>query len=86
MRITCCIVIFFLFIVYNHSAFAQANMYNNFGSAIQKNPNRICDNTKIRHLPSFAPNYDMQAGLAKTIDWFIKPENLAKYKHDIYNL
>lgn len=44
------------------------------------------DNTKIRELTGFQPAYDIRLGLKKTIDWFIQPGNLAKYKADIYNI
>lgn len=45
-----------------------------------------CDNTKIQKLTGFLPVYDIRSGLKKTIDWFICPKNLAKYKVDIYNV
>lgn len=45
-----------------------------------------CDNTKIRGLTGFEPEYSIRDGLQKTIDWLIQPENLAKYKADIYNV
>jgi nucleoside-diphosphate-sugar epimerase len=45
-----------------------------------------CDNTKIRNLTCFEPQYNIRQGLKETIDWFTKPENLAKYKADIYNV
>lgn len=45
-----------------------------------------CDNTKIRELTGFIPEYDIRRGLQATIDWFIRPENLAKYKANIYNV
>jgi len=45
-----------------------------------------CDNTKINNLTKFVPKYTIQEGLKKTIDWFTDPENLRKYKTDIYNL
>lgn len=45
-----------------------------------------CDNTKIRELTGFQPEYDLRDGLQETIDWFLRPENLAKYKAGIYNL
>lgn len=45
-----------------------------------------CDNTKIRELTGFEPEYDLMRGLQETIDWFLRPENLAKYKAKIYNL
>lgn len=45
-----------------------------------------CDNTKIRQLTGFEPEFDIKVGLKRTIDWFTRPENLAKYKTDIYNV
>lgn len=45
-----------------------------------------CDNTKIKELTDFEPMYDIRAGLEKTAEWFAKPENLSKFKHNIYNV
>ena len=45
-----------------------------------------CDNTKIKKLTGFIPETDIRTGLKMTIDWFKKPENLSKYKHEIYNV
>jgi NAD dependent epimerase/dehydratase len=45
-----------------------------------------CDNTLIKELTDFKPQYDIQTGLSRTIDWFLNPDNLKKYKTDIYNL
>jgi nucleoside-diphosphate-sugar epimerase len=45
-----------------------------------------CDNTKIRELTGFVPKYTIQEGLKKTIEWFANPENLRKYKANIYNV
>ncbi|MGJ8692785.1 MAG: NAD-dependent 4,6-dehydratase LegB [Thalassotalea sp.] len=45
-----------------------------------------CNNEKINTLTGFMPEYNIETGLKKTIDWFIQKENLAKYKHDIYNV
>lgn len=45
-----------------------------------------CDNSKIHELTGFAPEYSIDQGLKATIDWFTKPENLSKYKADIYNV
>lgn len=45
-----------------------------------------CDNTKIRDLTGFVPQYTIRNGLDKTIAWFTNPENLKKYKADIYNV
>jgi len=46
----------------------------------------IGDNTKITTLTSWRPSQDLQAGLKETIDWFKKPENLARYKAWLYNI
>ncbi len=45
-----------------------------------------CDNSKIKKLTGFKPHVDIQTGLKETISWFLKPENLSKYKSDIYNV
>jgi len=45
-----------------------------------------CDNALIRKLTGFEPDYDIRRGLQKTIDWFVQPENLARYKTGIYNV
>ena len=44
------------------------------------------DNRKIRSLTDWEPRHTLESGLAQTIDWFRRPENLAGYKHDLYNL
>ncbi|MCI5134171.1 MAG: SDR family NAD(P)-dependent oxidoreductase [Candidatus Electrothrix sp. AW2] len=45
-----------------------------------------CDNTKIRNLTGFEPKYSIKEGLQATIEWMIQPENLSRYKADIYNV
>jgi nucleoside-diphosphate-sugar epimerase len=45
-----------------------------------------CDNKKINELTGFTPTYSIRDGMQATIDWFTRPENLAKYKADIYNV
>lgn len=45
-----------------------------------------CDNTKIHQLTGFKPQFSIRDGLQSTIDWFVKPANLAKYKTDLYNV
>lgn len=45
-----------------------------------------CDNTKINALTGFQPRVVLREGLKRTIDWFTDPENLKKYKTDIYNV
>ncbi len=47
---------------------------------------RLCgDNTLIADLTGWHPRHTLRQGLEETIEWFLKPENLAKYKTDIYN-
>lgn len=45
-----------------------------------------CDNTKIESLTGFKPQIGIREGLQKTIDWITLPENLSKYKAEIYNV
>lgn len=45
-----------------------------------------CDNTKIHDLTGFVPKHTIRDGLDQTIAWFTNPENLRKYKTDIYNV
>lgn len=48
--------------------------------------NRLCgDNTLITTLTDWRPAHTLEQGLRKTVDWFLQPGNLAKYKPDIYN-
>lgn len=53
------------------------------GSEVQR---LWCNNSKIKTLTGFIPEFDIDRGLALTIDWFVKPENLRKYKAGIYNV
>ncbi|MGM9847969.1 MAG: NAD-dependent 4,6-dehydratase LegB [Muribaculaceae bacterium] len=47
---------------------------------------RLCgDNSLITSLTDWRPQYSLEQGLAETIEWFTRKENLAKYKTDIYN-
>ncbi|MFT7156555.1 MAG: NAD dependent epimerase/dehydratase [Parvicella sp.] len=41
---------------------------------------------KITQYTNWAPEYTLQSGIKETIQWFSKPENLIKYKADIYNV
>lgn len=45
-----------------------------------------CDNSKLEELVGFKPQIKLEDGLRKTIDWFLDPRNLEKYKTDIYNV
>jgi len=48
------------------------------------------DNSKVKELFGWSPEYAGRDGLARglqeTINWFTQPENLQRYKSDIYNL
>jgi nucleoside-diphosphate-sugar epimerase len=41
---------------------------------------------KIKSLTNWQPKYNLLEGLKHTIEWFSKPENLSRYKADIYNV
>ncbi|GAB1265997.1 NAD-dependent 4,6-dehydratase LegB [Aurantivibrio infirmus] len=45
-----------------------------------------CDNSKLKELSGYEPTFSIEDGLRKTIDWFVRPENLKKYKSNIYNV
>lgn len=45
-----------------------------------------CDNKKLLELTGYEHQYDIKRGLEETINWFTQPENLKKYKVDIYNV
>jgi len=45
-----------------------------------------CDNSKINGLFGFEPQVGLREGLTRTIDWLKQPENLRKYKANIYNV
>lgn len=45
-----------------------------------------CDNTKINSLTGWTPKWSLRDGLQATIEWFVQPANLARYKTGIYNL
>jgi NAD dependent epimerase/dehydratase len=44
------------------------------------------DNKKILSLTNWQPRHTLSQGLAETIEWFQQPENLARYKGNIFNL
>ena len=45
-----------------------------------------CDNSKLRNATGFAPQVPLREGLERTVRWFSKPENLRRYKGDLYNV
>ena len=46
----------------------------------------IGDNSLIKSLTGWAPEYDIRRGLQDTIQWFKEPENLNRYKAWLYNI
>lgn len=45
-----------------------------------------CDNTKIERLTNFKPEFSLETGLTKTIEWFSEKNNLNHYKTNLYNV
>jgi len=43
-------------------------------------------NEKLKYFTDWKQNYSLEDGLAATIEWFSKKENLQQYKSDIYNV
>lgn len=46
----------------------------------------VCDNTALREATGWRPCTSLRQGLGKTAGWFVKPENLARYKSNLYNV
>ena len=45
-----------------------------------------CDNSKLSTLCGFQHQFTLREGLQQTIDWFSQPDNLSRYKANIYNV
>lgn len=43
-------------------------------------------NEKLKSFTDWKQNYSLEEGLAETVEWFSKKENLQHYKSDIYNV
>ena len=43
-------------------------------------------NDKLKSFTDWKQNYSLEEGLAETVEWFSKKENLQYYKSDIYNV
>jgi NAD dependent epimerase/dehydratase len=43
-------------------------------------------NEKLKSFTDWKQNYSLDEGLAETVEWFSKKENLQQYKSDIYNV
>jgi NAD dependent epimerase/dehydratase len=45
-----------------------------------------CDNKKLVALTGYAPQVTLPEGLTRTVEWLRQPQNLARYKAEIYNV
>jgi len=45
-----------------------------------------CENSKLRKACGFAPQIPLREGLERTVRWFSQPDNLRRYKGDLYNV
>lgn len=43
-------------------------------------------NQKLMEYTQWKPEFDLKTGIAATIEWFSKTENIKQYKSDIYNI
>ncbi|MCA6363775.1 MAG: SDR family NAD(P)-dependent oxidoreductase [Bacteroidetes bacterium] len=43
-------------------------------------------NQEILRLTDWSPRYSLEQGLSETIEWFRQPQNISRYKTDIYNV
>ncbi|WP_101257546.1 SDR family NAD(P)-dependent oxidoreductase [Streptomyces barkulensis] len=46
----------------------------------------VCDAGRLRAATGWAPAHSLEEGLARTIEFFRDPANLARYKTDLYNV
>jgi NDP-hexose 4,6-dehydratase len=46
----------------------------------------VCDASRLHEATGWTPEHTLESGLRQTIDWFSKPENLARYKTGTYHL
>ncbi|MEV7190376.1 SDR family NAD(P)-dependent oxidoreductase [Streptomyces sp. NPDC093510] len=46
----------------------------------------VADASRLRAATGWTPGHDLEQGLARTVDFFRDPANLARYKTDIYNI
>jgi dTDP-D-glucose 4,6-dehydratase len=45
----------------------------------------VCDATKLRERTGWRPRLTRNEGLRQTIDWFLEPTNLARFKTNEYH-
>ena len=46
----------------------------------------VCDNRKVQALTGYEAVVDLRQGLVSTIDWLTQPQNLQRYRAELYNV
>jgi nucleoside-diphosphate-sugar epimerase len=46
----------------------------------------VADATRLAAATGWSPAHDLERGLARTVEFFREPANLARYKTGIYNI
>ncbi|HXW82374.1 MAG TPA: GDP-mannose 4,6-dehydratase [Acidimicrobiales bacterium] len=46
----------------------------------------VCDSTRLEKLTGWQPEHSLEEGLGSTAAWFSNPENLGRYKTNVYNI
>ncbi|GGV06702.1 SDR family NAD(P)-dependent oxidoreductase [Streptomyces spectabilis] len=46
----------------------------------------VADATRLREATGWSPEHGLEDGLARTVEFFLDPANLARYKTDVYNI
>ena len=46
----------------------------------------VSDSSRLRDLTGWEPVHTLETGLHKTIEWFARPENLARYRSETFSL
>lgn len=59
---------------------------NRYRSATSEVFRLRCNNARLTTASEWRPRVDLAEGLTRTIRWFRNPENLSRYKADLYNV
>lgn len=46
----------------------------------------VCDSAKLRRQTGWRPRHTLEEGLKDTVEWFLDPANLARYRPSTYNI
>lgn len=46
----------------------------------------VCSSDRLRAATGWAPRHDLRSGLARTVEWFADPVNLAGYRPELYTV